>query len=93
MKKEKSRERKEKEIRALEYFGTASCVVTAVFCVLFLFDVFQNRWVLNFILGTAVLMHTALLLLMFLRRKRILSAVAALAVLCYAGCLIYFNIG
>jgi hypothetical protein len=83
---------REKDIRALENFGTLTAVLTGVLCILYLFDVLQNHWFLNFIMGLAVLLHVSLTLLFLIRKKKLMMTVSAVLAVGYIGGLIYFNI-
>lgn len=47
----------EKDVRALWIFCAVTATITDVLCVLFLLNVVQNHWFLNFIQALAVLLH------------------------------------
>ncbi|MDO4323706.1 MAG: hypothetical protein Q4C61_14390 [Lachnospiraceae bacterium] len=83
---------KEKDVRILEGFCVMTAVIAGVLCVLYLFDLLQNHWFLNFILGLGVLLHVSLTLLFLIRKKRILTASSVVLLVFYIVSLIYFNI-
>lgn len=84
---------REKDIRFMEIFCVITAFVAGILCVLFLFDLLQNHWFLNFILGLGVLLHVALSLLFLVKQKPVLTGLTVVFVLFYAGSLIYFNFG
>lgn len=83
---------KERDVRILEGFCVVTAVLAAVLCSLYLFDVLQNHWFLNFILGLAVLLHVAQTVLYVIRKKRFQMVLALVFTVFYAVCLVYFNI-
>lgn len=83
---------KEKDIGILESFCAVTAVLAGILCVLYLLDVLQNQWFLNFILGLGALLHVSLALLTFIRQKKIAMGLSALLTVFYIACLIYFNI-
>lgn len=83
---------REKDVRILEGFCVVTAVIAGVLCILYLFDLLQNHWFLNFILGLAVLLQVSLSLLFLIRKKRFFTAVSAVLLVLYAGSLIYLNI-
>ena len=82
----------EKDLRALWIFCAATAMLTDVLCVLFLLNVVQNHWFLNFIQALAVLLHLSLLLLGLMKKKWVFSIGSAVLMLAYAGSLIYYNL-
>ena len=82
----------EKDVRALWIFCAVTATITDVLCVLFLLNVVQNHWFLNFIQALAVLLHLSLLLLGLLKKKLVFSIGSAVLMLAYAGRLIYYNL-
>lgn len=83
---------KEKEERFLDGFCGVTAAAAGVLSVLYLLDILQNHWFLSFILGFAALLHAALSLLFFIRRRHIRMSLAAAAAVFYGGCLIYFAV-
>lgn len=82
---------REKDIQGFEVFCIITALAAAVLCILFLFNVIQNHWFLNFILGLGVLLHVALFLLAVLRHKIVPAVTALVFVVFYGGGLVYFN--
>ena len=82
----------EKDLRALWIFCATTAALTDVLCVLFLLNVVQNHWFLNFIQALAVLLHLSLLLLGLMKKKWVFSIGSAVLMLAYAGSLIYYNL-
>lgn len=83
---------REKDIRFMEIFCVITAFVAGILCVLFLFDLLQNHWFLNFILGLGVLLHMSLAILHLLKNRKILLVVTAVFLIFYIACLVYFNI-
>ena len=77
----------EKDVRAAKKYG-----FLVLLCVLFLLNVMQNHWFLNFIQALAVLLHLSLLLLGLMKKKWVFSIGSAVLMLAYAGSLIYYNL-
>lgn len=83
---------REKDVRILEGFCVVTALITGALCVLYLFDLLQNHWFLNFILGLAVLLHVSLALLFLIQKKRLLMTGSAILLVVYAASLVYLNI-
>lgn len=83
---------REKDVRFLESFCAITALAAGILCILFLFDVLQNHWFLNFILGLGCLLHVAAALLYLMQRRTVLTVVSALLMVFYVASLIYFNI-
>lgn len=84
---------KEKDIRSFEAVCVMAALAVCVLCILFLFDLLQNHWFLNLILGLGVLLHVALFLLAYLKRNTTFAVLAAVLAVWFLGTLIYFNVG
>ena len=82
----------ERDIRVLEGFCFVTAVLAGSLSILYLFDLLQNHWFLNFILGLAVLLHVALLLLFLILKKKFQTGLSAALLVLYTAGLIYFNI-
>lgn len=80
------------DIRGLEAFCFVTTFAVDVLCVLYLSNVMQYHWFLNFILILAVLLHVALAALRLLQDKKLLTAQAALFAAAFFGFLVYYNI-
>ena len=83
---------KEKEECFLDGFCGVTAAAAGILSIFYLFDILQNQWFLSFIIGFAVLLHVALSLLFFIRRKHVRMSFAILVAVFYSGCLIYFNL-
>ena len=83
---------KEKELQGLEFFCIITALAVCILGILFLFNVLQNHWFLNFILGLGILLHAALGLLFLVRHKQLPALVSGVLTLLYAGCMVYFNL-
>lgn len=83
---------KEKDVRVLEGFCVVTAIIAGALCILYLFDLLQNHWFLNFILGLAVLLHISLTLLFLLRKKKLLLAASAILLVFYTASLVCLNI-
>ena len=83
---------KEKDIRILEIFCSIPALGAGILCILYLFDLLQNHWFLNFILGLGVLLHMSLAILHLLKNRKILLVITAVFLIFYIACLVYFNI-
>lgn len=82
---------KEKDVRILEWFCIITAVTAGILSGLYLFDVLQNHWFLNFILILAILLHVSLVLLFLIRKKKVFTLLAAAFVVLYAFALISLN--
>lgn len=82
----------EKDLVALWMFCIVTSLITDVLCILFLLNVVQNHWFLNFIQALAVLLHLALMLLCLMKKKWILCGCSGVLVLLYMGSLVFYNI-
>ncbi len=83
---------REKDVRILEGFCVVTALIAGALGVLYLFDLLQNHWFLNFILGLAVLLHVSLTLLFLIQKKKLLMTGSAILLLVYAASLVYLNI-
>jgi len=82
----------EKDLCILWIFCAATAAMTDILCVLFLLNVVQNHWFLNFIQVLAILLHLSLLLLGLIKKKWVFSIGSAVLLLAYTGSLIYYNL-
>lgn len=78
-------------MQALDILCIVMALAIGILGILFLFNVLQNYWFLNFILGLGVLLHAALLLLFLVKHRQVYAGISVLLILVYAGSLIYFN--
>lgn len=83
---------KEKEQDLFLWFCIVIAVTADVLCVLFLLNVVQNRWFLNFIHALAVLLHLAFAVLALVRGKRKLCFVSAGVMAVYLISLALYNL-
>lgn len=83
---------REKDIQFLEIFCAVTALAAGVVCTLFLFDVLQNHWFLNFILGLGVLLHVAMSLLYLVKRRLVLTILSVMLMVFYIASLVYFNV-
>ena len=83
---------KEKDIRILEIFCSITALGAGILCILYLFDLLQNHWFLNFILGLGVLLHVALLLQYLVQHRRVMTVVSFGFTALYVAGLIYMNL-
>lgn len=90
--KPKVKKVREKDIRFMELFCVITALVAGVLCVLFQFDILQNHWFLNFILGLGVLLHVSLCLLFLVKRRMVLGTSSAILTVFYIASLAYFNL-
>ena len=82
---------REKDVQKLEIFCIITALAVIVLCILFLFNLLQNHWFLNFILGLGVLLHVALTLLMVVQNKIAFAVCTLLFAVFYGAGLVYFN--
>lgn len=83
---------KERDIWHLEVFTLIAAVLAAVLCILFLFDLVQNHWFLNFILGLGALLNVSLFLLYMVKKRTFAAVLAGLLSIFFIVCLVFFNI-
>ncbi len=83
---------REKEAGLLGGFCVVTALALDVVCVLFLLDVTQKWWILNFIMGLGILLHIALALQGVTRRKWITAWISLALVLGYAVGIVFYNL-
>lgn len=82
----------EKNVRELEHFGEITACLLSALCIVFLLDIFRNRWMLDFVLILGLLLHLAYALICLVRQKLGLAFVMGAVCLVCIGFLIYFMI-
>lgn len=83
---------KEKNIRKLKLLSIVTALAAGALAVLYLFDILQNWWVMDFILILGSLLEIVLTIILFVRNKNILAGIALVMAVFFIGTLIYFNL-
>lgn len=69
---------REKDIRELKRFCVLIGLAAAVFCILYLFNIIQNEWVLDIVLVLGIVLHTVYAIVFALQKNRILTIISVL---------------